>query len=82
MIGIFRVTERALFDTVTTLTHGSEKLLVTSRIMGRLLAKLLHRDLVYEMMLNAPVVFQDYRRNTHFVKRIFRVVPLNFARSL
>lgn len=29
------------FDTVTTLTHGSERTLVTSRIMGELLAKLL-----------------------------------------
>lgn len=43
---------------------------------------LLHRDQVYDTMLNAPIPLQDYRRNTHFVKRIFRVVPLNFARSL
>lgn len=43
---------------------------------------LLHRDMIYDSLLSRPVDIRDYERNSHFVKRIFRVVPLNFARSL
>ena len=42
----------------------------------------LHQDIVYDSMLSGPCPLIDYPRNNRYVKRLFRVVPAGFARSL
>ncbi len=42
----------------------------------------LYRDTVYDSMLSGPCRLRDYPRNNRYVKRLFRVVPAGFSRSL
>lgn len=42
----------------------------------------LYRDTVYDTRIDHPVALRDYRDLNRYVKRLFRVVPINHVRGL